>query len=164
MGCDFCVYVPATEDKDCGMAYSTFGRVRTSIIALYLEKMGKVVDLSDGEDFNLMMNVVSQSLVDKVSKALDELKTEEADAMKVLWEHSDCDGSYWTEDCENIAKGIKKIVTNGYYSYSVISCGIPLTHSCGTQRFASSSAFWQSGRMSSTMLFGVMDHLAASGS
>ena len=110
MGCDFCVYVPATEDKDCGMAYSTFGRVRTSIIALYLEKMGKVVDLSDGEDFNLMMNVVSQSLVDKVSKALDELKTEEADAMKVLWEHSDCDGSYWTEDCENIAKGIKKIL------------------------------------------------------
>lgn len=110
MGCDLCVYVPDKGDYDCSMAYSSFNRVRVSIMALYLEKMGASVDISDGDAFNLMVNIVSKTLQDDVSKALDDLNTEEADAMKVFWNHSDCDGQYYSEDCLNIASGINKII------------------------------------------------------
>ena len=30
--------------------------------------------------------------------------------MLAFWNHSDCEGSYWTEDCKDIAKGIKMIL------------------------------------------------------
>ena len=110
MGCDLCVYLPDNGDHDCAMAYSSFNRLRNSIIALYLQKMGKEVELTDGEDFNLMVGVTSMSLIKKVSKALEEIGTEEAYGLKVLWEHSDCDGNYWSDDCLSIGHAIKSII------------------------------------------------------
>ena len=110
MGCDLCLYVPKNGDEDCGMSYSTFNRVRTSIIQLYLEKMEVEVDVEDDEVFPLSMGIVSESLVDRVSNALAHIDSPEADSMRVFWVHSDCEGTYWTEDCKYIAEGIKMIL------------------------------------------------------
>ena len=110
MGCDFCVYLPDDGKYDCGMAYSTFNRVRTSIVALYLQKHNVDVFMTDEEDYGLTFAVVSQSLMEKVSDALDNMCTDEANSLKVVWEHSDCDGSYWSEDCVNIGAAIKSVL------------------------------------------------------
>ena len=112
MGCDLCVYVPDNGEHDCAMAYSSFNRVRDKIVFAYLELMGKgdEVKVNDGEAFTMMVGVTPESTFEKVSEALYKLNTEEADSLKVLWEHSDCDGTYWWEDCENIASAIRKVL------------------------------------------------------
>lgn len=112
MGCDLCVYVPDNGEHDCAMAYSSFNRVRDNIVFAYLELMGKgdEVKVNDGEAFTMMVGVTPESTFEKVSEALYKLNTEEADSLKVLWEHSDCDGTYWWEDCENIASAIRKVL------------------------------------------------------
>ena len=112
MGCDLCVYVPDNGRHDCAMSYSSFNRVRNNIVFAYLELMGKgdEVKVNDGEAFTMMVGVTPESTFKKVSEALDKLNTAEAESLKVLWEHSDCDGSYWWEDCENIASAIRKVL------------------------------------------------------
>ena len=111
MGCDLCVYIPKYGDEDCGMSYSTFNRVRASIIQLYLEKMGAVVEMDDKEAYAYSLGIISDSLHKKVSQALVDVGSSEAEGMLTLWTHSDCDGTYWTEECKTIASGIKKILT-----------------------------------------------------
>jgi len=110
MGCDLCVYTPKFGDEDCGMAYSTFNRVRISIIQLYLMKMKVDVDVEDGEVLPLNMGIVPESLHKRVSDALSSINSPEASGMLEFWNHSDSDGIYWSEDCEHIAIGIKKIL------------------------------------------------------
>lgn len=112
MGCDLCVYVPDNGEHDCAMAYSSFNRVRNNIVFAYLELMGKgdEVKVNDGEAFTMMVGVTPESTFEKVSEALYKLNTAEAESLKVFWEHSDCDGSYWWEDCENIASAIRKVL------------------------------------------------------
>ena len=110
MGCDLCVYVPKNGDEDCGMSYSTFNKVRTSIIQLYLEKMGVTVDIEDSEVLAYSMGIISDTLWKRVSDALEGIDSPEAAGMLAFWNHSDCEGSYWTEDCKDIAKGIKMVL------------------------------------------------------
>ena len=112
MGCDLCVYLPDDGDKDCGMSYSTFDRVRTSIVMLYLKKKGldDQVVITENSALANIFGVMPKPSYESVSKILGSIGTDEGDSMKFFWEHSDCDGSYWYEDCLNIANVIKSIL------------------------------------------------------
>lgn len=112
MGCDLCVYVPADSGKDCSMAYSTFNGVRTAIVYLYLKKMGIDDKIKVGKDseFAHLFGITPVAEFNSVTEALESLGTEEGDSMALFWTHSDCDGSYYHEDCLNIANAIRKVL------------------------------------------------------
>lgn len=100
MGCDLCVYVPAKEDHDCAMSYSTFDAIRVYIAGLYLREKGYDIE-SD------MFSVLSYGKVYDLLREQYEkyIEGDEFAGILLNWfKHSDCEGSYWWDECENIAK------------------------------------------------------------
>lgn len=109
MGCDLVVY-KEVEDVGCSMSYSTFNKLRKIIVLQYL-KMNDIYVLTDNLLSELMC-IPSAEFHKKVNELLETINTDESVAMTVLWNHSDCDGAYYGEDCENIANVIKRVIEN----------------------------------------------------
>ena len=100
MGCDLCVYVPAKEDHDCAMSYSTFDNIRVCIAALYLREKG--YDIESAMFSVLQYGKICDLLREQYEKYIE--GDEFAGYLLDWFKHSDCDGSYWWIECENIAK------------------------------------------------------------
>ena len=109
MGCDLVVY-KEVEDVGCSMSYSTFNQLRKRIVLEYLAMNG--VKISNDNLFSALICLPSAEFHKKVDALLETINTDESVAMTVLWNHSDCDGAYYDEDCENIANVIGRILEN----------------------------------------------------
>lgn len=99
MGCDLCVFVPAQEDHDSAMSYSTFDGLRAYIASLYLQEHKEDIEPN-------MVGIFNYShLQDLLKKYMNEYESGISFA-RVLYEwlnHSDCDGEYWYDECKDIA-------------------------------------------------------------
>lgn len=98
MGCDLCVLTPAEDGKyDIGWAYSTFNMIRGALVQTALDLEEDVISKTPD----------AKSTWEDISA---KLKQYGYDGLNVLWNHSDCDGDYSTEDATMIAKDIEEIL------------------------------------------------------
>lgn len=101
MGCDLCVYVPAKEDHDCGMSYSTFNAVRLFVCVNYLNELG----------YDLDPESVGLGTYGKIQGML-KIQAEKKDGGEFAWtlynwmNHCDCEGWYDMDECEDLAKAL----------------------------------------------------------
>ena len=109
MGCDLVAY-KEVDDVGCSMSYSTFNRLRERIIIEYLLMNNK--EIPEENPIAAIVCIPSAEFHKKVSHILETIGTDESVAMSVLWEHSDCDGAFYDEDCKYISNVIKKILEN----------------------------------------------------
>lgn len=94
MGCYLAIYVPTTEDREFGCSYSTFNNIRVEMTIAAMKREGY-----ENVDFELRDY---EELIDKMTKY-------EYDGICTLLKHSDCDGSYSTEDARLIVEDYEKI-------------------------------------------------------
>ena len=109
MGCDLHVYVPEESDDGwCGMAYSTFNRIRNLIVEEYVVMNGQ--ELPENDPLLGMMALNTDSYFKAILDRLYDIDEDNVEGIIALWKHSDCDGEYWTDDCFMIANAIDKIL------------------------------------------------------
>ena len=99
MGCDLCVYVPAKEDHDCAMSYSTFDTIRVFVAADYLNEKGVEIDPES----------VGIGTYNRIVAQLKEYRDKGDSHARILCDwlnHSDCEGSYWPNECEDIVTAL----------------------------------------------------------
>ena len=111
MGCDLIVYKPEEGDDGwCGMAYSTFNRLRNVIVKTFIQMKG--YELPENNPLLDAIALNSVSYCDAINEILDKISDENIEGIRTLWNHSDCDGEYFGEDCKDIGAVIERILPN----------------------------------------------------
>ena len=107
MGADFVALTPCTSAR---VSYSYVHTIRSKLINMVDKNLGAVFDESRKGEYDF------EKINDTYHKVVKELK-EMADAsgddiiigVLAFVDHSDCDGEFYDEDCECIAKALKKL-------------------------------------------------------
>lgn len=100
MGCYFAIYEPSTDDYDFNCSYSTFSAMRIEIARAALDSV------KDDFFYNLEGSIFSG---ENYWTLLDKMKTYGFYGIKKLLNHSDCDGTYSSEDARDILFDYEKV-------------------------------------------------------
>ena len=114
MGADFVALIPTNST---GMAYSHVHIVRSKLIKMVSPELGEIFDKNSWTSpSGLVFDTVAQRY-DLVIQGLMQMVEKNGDpviaGVLAFVNHSDCDGEFYDEDCENILKALKKLKDSG---------------------------------------------------
>lgn len=103
MGASFYALIPSNSEAD--MAYSYVHTVRAKLVKMVDAELGELFAKNDWKTIADRYNKVIEGLTQIYDSTGDDVVA----GVLAFVDHSDCDGDFYTDDCEDILKALKKL-------------------------------------------------------
>lgn len=103
MGASFYALIPS--NSVAGMAYSYVHVVRVKLVKMVDAELGELLAKNDWKTIADRYNKVIEGLTQIYDSTGDDVVA----GVLAFVDHSDCDGDFYTDDCEDILKALEKL-------------------------------------------------------